>query len=322
MSEKIKNSLNRSMPYLLGERHGWIYLAAVFVYVTFTLSNHLPFVIPEWDMAYKLYLCLSFGVICVGLYVLIYAVIPNFFKKYPDVLHWTPGKELRNLLCFFLAALIANGIYCLLNIPVNTHLHDYFLSIVHISFSGDFMPILLVTLIHHFYVVKFTKQESNETVQSMPMNEVCIALEVVEEHCVEEIPAETTDCGSMIDLTGVNGKKYPHEDVRYFHVVGNYTYIHYFSLGKMTYDTLVISLVKLEAMLAVHPQFEKCNRSMVVNTDKILSCQGTKKKTTIKLERWNAPIRVSRDSVDKYRKLATKNINSIKNNPNLPQKHR
>ena len=246
-----------------------------------------------------------------GLYVLIYAVIPIFFKKYPYVHRWTVGKELRNLLCFFLAVLFVNGIYCLLNIPVNMHLHDYLLSIMHISFSADFMPILLVTLIHHFYVVKFTKQETNETVQSLPENEACIALEVVEADCAAEIPAKATDSDSLIDLTMVNGKKYPEKDVWFFHVDGNYTYIHYLCMGKITRDSLPISLVKLKDVLDGYPRFVECRCSHLVHLGKIEKITGPNKKKILKLQNCKDEIRVPYNKAEKIKNIWIKYKDSI-----------
>jgi hypothetical protein len=170
MRGRIRKFLNLSLPHLLTLKYSWVYLILVFRYVFFSLQNHLPFYDPGHLYPNKNWLLFGYGCICLGLYILIYLIFPRIFKNYFDINRWTVGKEIHNLIFFFLAALFINGEYSLMHIPMLTDRRAYFLCVLHISFSGNLIPICGVTawkcLYYHIRKDLQNEDKTTETAES------------------------------------------------------------------------------------------------------------------------------------------------------------
>ena len=283
MRGRIRRFLNLSLPHLLTLKYSWVYLIVVFGYVFLSLLNHLPFYDPAYPYPNRTQLLLGYGCICPGLYIIIYLIFPRIFKKYLDINRWTMGQEIQSLICLFLAALVTNGLYSLLNIPMRTDPHIYFLSVLHISFSANLLPILYVTSFKCAYFHVRKKLDNDE----QPI----------------EIPEPVAQYEAIVDLTSLKGKKYPADDIRYFQVIGNYVYIYYYSTGKIKKDELQTSLLKVKNLLKGHPQFVKCHNNQMVNTKKIMKCEGNSRKMILKLENYADKLPVSRNHMEEIKNI-------------------
>lgn len=272
--KKKKNNLNHSMPRLLKPKYGWGYLASVFAYIMIELNFQQPFSDYLLHTPHRSKVLFGFGGIVILLYLLHYLIFPRIFCKYFDDCNWTLKKEIRNLTFFFLVFLLVNLKYVSLCIPTLTDGRVRFLSVLHFTFTACLVPVFCVTFFRITYYLLKKEQSDEKNVWNRPDN-------------------TTTDF--RIDLTSLNGKKYHPNDLYFFKVVQNYTFIIYRVDNRMEKDCIQASLIKVQELLADHPQFKKCKNSYVVNEDKISKCTGNKRSMYIQLCHCQEKIPVSRD---------------------------
>ena len=306
MTNDIKKFLNFSLPSMLSLRYGWIYLAGVFVYVLITLKNHLPFYHQESIVSNTGWIVVGFGLICIGLYELFYAIFPRIFKKYFQSKNWTMGKELLHLLFFFLAAMLVNGAYSLLTIPVISDRLTYLMCVLHISFSSNLLPVFALTFFNHTLYVLRKEQVAKENIKDPLALEASQVLDQLLLLTDEKELLTAVASTEKIDFIRINQKMYSKNDICFFKVNGNYTYIFYSSGNVMCKDSIHLSLIKIVDLLAEFPQFVKCHNSYVVNVDKILKCKGNKRDMTLIIKEYNTILLVSRGLADSIKNQVNK----------------
>jgi hypothetical protein len=271
---KIKNYLDLSLPRLLAFRRGWLYLLAVSV-INVVMVYHLhPFGEPDPLLPHQPTLLTGFAWMCIGVYILLYQLLPVLMKRAYNQEIWTLAHEFRTLGIYFLLMLILNWVYASLVIPEHETNWHFFYKILCFTLLYQILLIVLATsicLIRHL-------------------------LKMLMEHKSPEMPLVTEILpNTVLNLTEFHAGVYPLADIRYLKVDGNYTRIYFINNGMLKYDMVHLSLIKVYDQIHNHLQFIEISASIVVNLDNVTGCTGNSRGMRLKLRDCPEPVKVTRD---------------------------
>jgi len=285
MNEKIRNYLHFSLPQLVTLRRGWLLSFAVLSYIIMIVNYEHPFGGPIEQIPHHHRLLSGLGCVCIAIYLLFFQVFPLFFKR---VFQWEFKKrhlKFINLLLFTVIMLVANVVYVVKVVPPPAIPSDYLKHIVYFTVMFNFIPVLAL-------------QANQKTNFKNSKEELSVEItETTPQQPVQTIP---------VDLTAMKGRIYQSEEIKYFEVYGNYQKTHFDSKTPTLPDTLTGSMKHLEELLALHPEFKRCNRSFLINTKKIQTCNGSSSFILIKLHDCDVEFKVYREQTSGFLPFLTK----------------
>jgi len=98
------------------------------------------------------------------------------------------------------------------------------------------------------------------------------------------------------ELFTIEGESYPVSDLLYFESNKNYLNIY---LTDERLLTIRLTIKEMENLLALHPQFLRCHRAYIVNTDKIKNVEGNAQGLKLFLTETSSFVPVSRSYISK-----------------------
>lgn len=274
--KEINTSFARPYPLLCAEKYCWVYISVVSAIIALLINIEQPFGLQAWTHPDKWLILSGFGGTYVVVNVILYMVFPRVFPAFFHAGSWTVGKEIFILSILFLIAGFINWIHALSTISYfNLSWYSFF----HMQFYTLTFGILPVFTLTSFVQIKNllnARKPDNGT------DETGNALEM------QQPVAQTIH---------INCIPFVAKDILYLQANQNYMGIHFDKNGKKEKQVFRTTIKQLELQLAPFPQFVRCHKSYLVNTEMILKCKGNSGKMEIQLNNCPEKIPVSRNYV-------------------------
>ena len=286
MHGKIVSYLDFSLPRLLTSRRGWLLSLAVSVYIIAMVNFEHPFGGHVEGIPYHHWFLSGLGGVCIVIYLLFFQVFPVVFKNNFNWENATIVEKFFHLMLFTVLMFGANILYVMLVIPPPEITPNYLLHIAYFTVAFNFVPILAFNAYRKISFMIIKKEIKDEIPESSPQQPIL------------SIP---------VDLTVMKGGIYQPEEIKYFKVYGNYQKMYFDSETPATYEMLTGSMVHLEELLVLHPEFMRCNQKYLINTKKIRTCIGSRSFIMIKLKNCDVEFKVYRNKTAGFMPFCTKN---------------
>jgi DNA-binding LytR/AlgR family response regulator len=325
--EKINNYLDKPYPLFLSTTQGWMLLVfAVPVYGV--LINLLqPFGVQAWHAPHKWMVLSGYGILYVGVYIVIYVLGSTFFRDYYIAESWTVRKELRVLTLHFPLTTLSGCIFTIAMVP--GLLED---KLTIFELIGYNLLVAMVTAYVLNLVIKLQLGKMTAARTDNPRAELQLNAEPESEYKPEpelknkpepqsgsvqvstdelmsaskplsepepqsELPvAETPLPSPTVPLpVFIEFKKmrYKVDDIVYLASSGNKMIIHVLAGGQMKESTVLYTLIKAEQDLALFPQIKRCHDSFIVNLDYVVAFKNKNHGLELTLQHCKCPIPAS-----------------------------
>lgn len=286
MHGKLRSYLDLSLPRLLTSRWGWLLSLAVSVYIIAMVNFEHPFGSHVEEIPHHHWFLSGFGCVCIVIYLLFFQVFPMLFKNNFNRENVTIVEKFFHLMLFPVLMYGANILYVMLVIPPPEITPNYLLHIAYFTVAFNFVPILAFNAYRKISFMIIKKEIKEEIPESSPQQPIqSIAL----------------------DLTMMKGGIYQSEEINFFEVCGNYQKMHFDSKEATSYEMLTGSMVHLEGLLELHPEFMRCNETYLINTRKIETCIGSRSFIMIKLKNCDVEFKVYRNKTAGFMPFCKKN---------------
>jgi len=282
MRKALQHYLHRRFPLLRTDNQSWWYITCIGILIALLINLQQPFGLYAWDHPYKWIVLSGFGLIyaiVTGFYYLIFQVL------FPRLLHaptWTVGKEILISLIIFVSAGVINWGYALAMIPWSTLSLTSYARVQSETFVFGFLPVVLLaslTEARHLRWQKPPADNLNERIAQKP------------------VPATT------VHPILLKGFPFEADELLYILSDQNYVFIHYTRNSKNERRHCRITIKSVEALLASHPQFVRCHRSYIINTEKVHKSHGNSENLKLVLIGCSVKIPVSRNYFPQLRNV-------------------
>jgi len=156
---------------------------------------------------------------------------------------------------------------------------DMFVTLIFATLSIGMVPLIVHTLI----------------IQNRALKQNLLAAKEMNQVLSERIKPDATKNG-LITLTGSTKESITvkPENILYIEATGNYVNVHYKYDDRLTYKLLRSTIKQAEESLQNQPEFVRCHRAFIVNTDKIYHVTGNAQGYKLSLHDTMEEIPVSR----------------------------
>lgn len=274
--ERVNKSFSRPYPLLSAEKYCWMYICIVSLVIALLINIEQPFGLQAWAHPYKWLILSCFGVTYVLANVIVYVVFPRLFPSFYCAGNWTVAKEVFILAVSFPVVGLANWIHALSTI---SNFNVSWSSFFHMQFYTLAFGILPVFALTSFVQ---TKSLLNNRSQDNGIAEKSDELEMM--------PA-------VADTIHINCIPVVVSGILYLQANQNYVEVHSLKKGKKEKQVFRTTIKQLESQLTPFPQFARCHKSYLVNTQMVLKCKGNSGKMEIQLDNCPEKIPVSRNYV-------------------------
>ena len=204
---------------------------------------------------------LWFALVIIVNTTIVFVLFPKIFKRFHNPDTWTVGKT---LLTYLILIVLIGLCVTLLNysIFIKPRLDNYapiFLTDMFASLTIGMVPLCIITFIVQNRALKRNLEEAKE------MNKI------LAEKIKPVVPEE-----GFITLTGATKESITvkSDNILYLEATGNYVNVHYKQDNKVTYKLLRTTIKQVEEALQHQPEFVRCHRAFILNTDKIRHVTG------------------------------------------------
>lgn len=280
--ECVNKSFSRPYPLLSAEKYCWVYICIVSLVIALLINIEQPFGLQAWAHPYKWLILSCFGVTYVLANVIVYVVFPRLFPAFFCAGNWTVAKEVFILVVSFPVVGLANWIHALSTISNFSVSWNSFYHMQFYTLAFGSLPVFALTsfvqtknLLNARKPDRVTEETNNELEMQQPV------AETIHINCIPFIAM----------------------DILYLKANQNYVGIHFIKNGKKEKQVFRTTIKQLESQLTPFPQFARCHKSYLVNTELILKCKGNSGKMEIQLEHCPEKIPVSRNYVGSIKEI-------------------
>ena len=273
----IQSWLNKPYPLLSRPRDKGLFVLVFGIFTFLFLLLYQPFG-TERVKDYQTLFLMGFGMSVSTSLSLTYFIVPLIFKPLFDQENWKIKNEIVYLVISFLVVSLSNYIYYS-SVGAEIGIHRSFGEFIGISLSIGIFPLIIIIFLTELYLNRRNQETATELSGQIPE----IGSEV-KSQSLNIIPETTRSSPLNLSL----------EDFLFATSDNNYSTIFFLKNGKVSRELLRLSLKNLENQLAEVPSIVRCQRSYIVNKDKIQNFRGNTRSLTLVLEGYPERIPVSR----------------------------
>lgn len=273
--DKIRKYLDRPHPRLLAQKYGWLYLAAVAIFIACIVNHLQPYGLDDWHHPLKWIILSCFGLIFVVIYIFIHWLLPLIFPHFFTLENWTIRKEAMALCLIFFVDSAANWGFALAEISYSHASAASFLRFHFYTMELGILPMVAFSLLAWYsdisrYIPDFSRN------RALPPAEILFTFNRL-----------------VFDLN----------KVLYISKFVNSLQFHVFQEGQCMIRECPGTIKQLLLELKDYPQLQQTHESFVVNIDWVKNLQGNSNSMNIGLKDCPDIISVSRHFIPQIQQL-------------------
>jgi len=279
MTRKIRTYLNLALLRLFCMPWGWLFSLFVTVCIIAMLNYKQPFGAQVEKIPHHHWLLSGAGCMCVSIYLLFFRIFPILFRRIYHRDQLPIPMEIINVSLFVVLMCLGNYLYVVQMLPPLSISMKFLYCIIYFTVVYNIFPLLAIYSLRDFYFRHFKQEIATQT---------------------PEKTAPVPLLSKPVDLTAMKGRVYQSEEISYFMVNGNYVNLYFDSKTAQSYELLTGSMAQLKELLLLHPQFQRCHRSYMLNTSKIRKCTGNIGLLKVYLQHCDVEFRVYRNYIPQF----------------------
>ena len=284
--KKISTSLSKPYPLLIAERYCFLYVCILSFIIAILINIEQPFGLHAWIHPYKWLILSGFGVTYAVANIILYVLSPRLFPTFFCVYNWTVAKEIFIFVVLFLLAGVINWVHAFSTISYFEVSCDSFCRMQCCTFIFGCMPVITLSMFVQIKSMLRTRLPKEQTLEK------------------KAIPQPAQLAAESFQLNGV---EFIIRDIIYLHANQNYVEIYFLQSGKIEKRVCRTTIKLLETYLIAFPQFVRCHKSYMVNTQMIIRSKGNSGKMELTLKYCMEKVPVSRKFVPLIKEIVTAN---------------
>lgn len=286
----LKNILKYlHQPYPVSSNR-WKILIMISIFVGVFILVFQPFGLQRFQAENKTLLLLGYGLVTFAILFINLIVLPWIFPSYFGESHWNVLKQIVYLL------------WIVFSIGIGNYFYSIFTGIIHWSGMYGLLLIMGFTLLIAVFPIVVNTIISQNQMQKRNQSSAHSI-----NHSISTFENKSSE--DLIRITASNNSDHfelSAADLLYIESEGNYVNIHYNTENKTSSSMLRNTLKNVEDQLIKHPEFFKCHRAFIVNTNKIKKVDGNSTGLRIKLHGTENEVPVARNYTKNFREIFLK----------------